>query len=73
MNIHHYYSILSLLKFERTTEREKKGKKKKRKKKKKKERIGRRFEFFRSFPWKNTRNLNVTQRDACTKVVHAAK
>ena len=29
MNIHHYYSILSLLKFERTTEREKKGKKKK--------------------------------------------
>lgn len=67
MNIHHYYSILSLLKFERTTEREKKGKKKK------KERIGRRFEFFRSFPWKNTRNLNVTQRDACTKVVHAAK
>lgn len=68
MNIHHYYSILSLLKFERTTEREKKGKKKK-----KKERIGRRFEFFRSFPWKNTRNLNVAQRDACTKVVHAAK
>lgn len=67
MNIHHYYSILSLLKFERTTEREKKGKKKK------KERIGRRFEFFRSFPWKNTRNLNVAQRDACTKVVHAAK
>lgn len=66
MNIHHY-SILSLLKFERTTEREKKGKKKK------KERIGHRFEFFRSFPWKNTRNLNVAQRDACTKVVHAAK
>lgn len=31
MNIHHYYSILSLLKFERTTEREKKGKKKERK------------------------------------------
>lgn len=29
MNIHHYYSILSLLKFERTTEKEKKGKKKK--------------------------------------------
>lgn len=63
MNIHHYYSILSLLtKFEPTTEKEKK-----------KERENRPLPFFRSFQkYKNTRNLNVT-RDACTKVVYVTK
>lgn len=59
MNIHHYYSILSLLtKFEPTTEKEKK-----------KESAA---SIFPLVPYKNTRNLNVT-RDACTKVVYVTK
>lgn len=62
MNIHHYYSILSLLtKFEPTTEKErKKGKRESA------------ASIFPLVPYKNTRNLNVT-RDACTKVVYVTK
>lgn len=66
MNIHHYYSILSLLtKFEPTTEKEKK---------KRKERIGR-FHFsarsvqkypkFKRYPWR------VYKSCLCYEIIHA--